>query len=177
MGRSEGKMIEIGRLCLKIAGRDAGLKCIIVDILDDKFVLIDGETRRRKCNILHLEPLKDTIKIKKKASHEDVKKEFEKLGLKSRETKPKQKTEKPRKKRKTSEQLRTQKEEKKKLMDIFKKKKEDTTGSKVKEKERSSLEEKAGLVEEKKEAKTKGNMPKKGKKKDSKKDAKPAKEQ
>ena len=57
-------MIEIGRLCIKTAGRDAGLKCIIVDILDDKFVLIDGETRRRKCNILHLEPLKDVVKIK-----------------------------------------------------------------------------------------------------------------
>jgi large subunit ribosomal protein L14e len=63
-------MIEIGRLCVKTAGRDAGLKCIIVDILDDKFVLIDGETRRRKCNILHLEPLKDVIKIKKNASHD-----------------------------------------------------------------------------------------------------------
>jgi len=102
----EGKMIEIGRLCVKLAGRDAGLKCVVVDILDDKFVLIDGETRRRKCNILHLEPLKDVIKIKKKASHEEVKKEFEKLGLKVWETKPKQKAERPRKKRKTPEQLR-----------------------------------------------------------------------
>ena len=74
-------MIEVGRLCIKIAGRDAGLKCVIVDVLDDKFVLIDGETRRRKCNILHLEPLKDTIKIKKNASHEGIKKEFETLGL------------------------------------------------------------------------------------------------
>jgi len=35
--------------------------------------------------------LKDTVKIKKNISHESVKKEFEKLGLKSRETKPKQK--------------------------------------------------------------------------------------
>jgi len=43
-----------GRICVKTAGRDAGLKCVIVDVLDDKFVLIDGETRRRKCNILHL---------------------------------------------------------------------------------------------------------------------------
>ena len=107
-------MIEIGRMWVKIGGRDAGLKCVIVDILDDKFVLIDGETRRRKCNILHLEPLKEVIKIKKNASHEDIKKEFEKLGLKTRETKPKQKTERPRKKRKTSKQLREQKKEKKK---------------------------------------------------------------
>ena len=93
-------MIEVGRLCIKTAGRDAGIKCVIVDVLDDKFVLIDGETRRRKCNILHLEPLKDTIKIKKNASHEGIKKEFENLGLKVMETKPKPKTERPRKKKK-----------------------------------------------------------------------------
>ena len=166
MGRSEGKMIEIGRLCLKIAGRDAGLKCIIVDVLDDKFVLIDGETRRRKCNILHLEPLKDTIKIKKKASHEDVKKEFEKLGLKSRETKPKKKGERPMKRRKTPEQLRVQKEEKKKLRDLFKRKKEETVEEKVEEK-KGTLEKKAGFVEKKKD-KTKEKVSKKSQKSDKK---------
>ena len=143
-------MIEVGRLCIKTAGRDAGLKCVIVDVLDDKFVLIDGETRRRKCNILHLEPLKDTIKIKKNASHESIKKEFETLGLKVMETKPKPKTDRPRKKRKTSEQLRTRKEEKKKLRDLFTRKKEEKVEDKVKENEGGSLEEKAGLVEEKK---------------------------
>ena len=146
-------MIEIGRLCVKLAGRDAGLKCAVVDILDDKFVLIDGETRRRKCNILHIEPLKDVLKIKKKASHEEVKKEFEKLGLKIWETKPKQKTERPRKKRKTSEQLRQQKEEKKKLMGIFMRKKEEAEEKTTKKEagKEETLEDKAGLAEEKKE--------------------------
>jgi len=139
-------MIEIGRICIKTAGRDAGLKCVVVDILDNKFVLIDGETRRRKCNILHLEPIKEIIKIKKNVSHEDIKKEFEKLGLKVRETKPKPKTKKPKKIRKTSEQLREQKKEKKKLRDMFKKKE---AGPKEEIKSESSLEEKAGLVEKK----------------------------
>lgn len=143
-------MIEIGRLCVKTAGRDAGLKCVIVDILDDKFVLIDGETRRRKCNVLHLEPLKDVVKIKKNDSHERVAEALEALSIKVRETKPKPKTERPRKKRKTPEQLREQKEEKKKLMDIFKRKK---AGSE--EKKGGSLEEKAGLTEEKKSNKKK----------------------
>ena len=83
-------MITVGRLCVKIAGRDAGKKCIIVDILDDKFVLIDGETRRRKCNILHLEPLKDVIKIKKGISHKDVIDEFKKLKIVIKEKKSKQ---------------------------------------------------------------------------------------
>ena len=146
-------MIEIGRLCVKTCGRDSGLKCIVVDVLDNKFVLIDGETRRRKCNILHLEPLKDVIKIQKNAPHDEIKKEFEKLGLKVMETKPKPKTERPRKKRKTPEQLREQKEEKKKLMDIFKRKETGVKESKEEEKG-STLEEKAGLVEEKKEVKT-----------------------
>ena len=142
-------MIEIGRLCVKIAGRDAGKKAVIVDILDDKFVLIDGETRRRKCNVLHIEPLGQVVKINKNASHEDVTKALKELGIESRESKPKQKTQKPKAKRKTSEQLRERKEEKKKLRDIFRpKKKEEKAESKG-----ASLEEKAGLTEEKLEAK------------------------
>ena len=134
-------MIEIGRVCIKTAGRDASKKCAIIDILDDKFVLIDGETRRRKCNILHLEPLKDVIKIKRGASHEEIGKEFKALGLRARETAPKQKTKRPAKKRKTPEQLRAKKEEKRKLRDMFKpKKKEDKKGS---------LEEITGVEESK----------------------------
>ena len=38
-------MFQVGRLCIKIAGRDAGKKCVIVSVLDDVFVLIDGEWR------------------------------------------------------------------------------------------------------------------------------------
>lgn len=90
-------MLEIGRLCIKTAGRDAGCKCIVIDILDNKYVKIDGETRRRKCNISHLEPLNSIIKINKNASHEDVKKECKKLGFNIKETKPKEKQVKPKK--------------------------------------------------------------------------------
>lgn len=75
-------MIEIGRICLKISGRDGGKKAVIVDIIDDKYVLIDGEARRRKCNIKHLEPTKIKIELEKNAPHEAVVKEFEKLGIK-----------------------------------------------------------------------------------------------
>ena len=140
-------MIEIGRLVTKIAGRDAGCKAVIIDILDDKYILLDGETRRRKCNILHIEPLNQKIEIKKNASHDDVVKALKEIGIESRETKPKQKTTKPIKKRKTPEQLKAQKEEKKKLRDIFRsKKKEEKTETKE-----ASLEEKAGLLESKEE--------------------------
>ena len=93
-------MIELGRLCVKIAGRDSGHKCVVVDVVDDNFVLIDGDVRRRKCNVKHLEPLKDVLKLKKGASHADVASEFKKLKLPVWETKPKQKSEKPKKQRK-----------------------------------------------------------------------------
>mgnify|MGYP001618608505 CR=1 FL=1 len=82
-------MIEIGRVIVKLAGRDAGKKGLIIDILDDKFVMIDGETRRRKCNILHLEPLAQVVKVKKNASHEEVAKALKEIGVEARETKPK----------------------------------------------------------------------------------------
>lgn len=118
-------MFEIGRLCVKIAGRDAGKKCVVIDTIDKNSVLIDGETRRRKCNLSHLEPLDKIITIKKNISHEEIKNEFEKLGLKVLDTKSKQKAIKPRAKRKTPEQLRSQKEERRKLRDIFKKKREE----------------------------------------------------
>jgi len=51
---------NVGRICLKIAGRDAGQKCVILDKKDDK-VLIDGQTRRRYVNPEHLEPLSNTL--------------------------------------------------------------------------------------------------------------------
>ncbi|MCX6711988.1 MAG: 50S ribosomal protein L14e [Candidatus Woesearchaeota archaeon] len=76
------KMFEIGRLCVKIAGRQTGSKVVIVDILDKNFVLIDGQVKRKRCNITHLEPLPQIIKIKKNASSDDIKKEFEKLNIK-----------------------------------------------------------------------------------------------
>ncbi|MBI2656002.1 50S ribosomal protein L14e [Candidatus Woesearchaeota archaeon] len=140
-------MIDIGRIVIKIAGRDAGKKAVIIDVLDNNYVLLDGETRRRKCNILHVEPLEQKIDIKKNAPHDEVSKALKELGIGTRETKPKPKTQKPKAKRKTPEQIRSQKEEKKKLRDIFRpKKKEEKPEAKA-----VTLEEKAGLVEEKKD--------------------------
>tara|TARA_Y100000310_G_C20672939_1_gene811289 strand:- start:51 stop:440 length:390 start_codon:yes stop_codon:yes gene_type:complete len=97
-------MIQVGRICLKIAGRDAGKKAIVVETLDDSNVIIDGEVRRRKCNIKHLEPTSQEIKLKKGASHTDVVKEFKKIGIEVVTTKPrKKKSEKPIKNRITNQ--------------------------------------------------------------------------
>ncbi|MBI4095453.1 MAG: 50S ribosomal protein L14e [DPANN group archaeon] len=74
---------EVGRLAVKIAGRDAGKECVIVKVVDKNFVLVDGNTRRRKCNIDHLQLLGQKAQIKEGASHEEVAKALEGLGVKT----------------------------------------------------------------------------------------------
>ena len=86
---------DIGRVCIKIAGRDAGKKCVIVDVIDNNHVLIDGETRRRKCNIIHLEPMTQVLTLDQAASHDAVKEAFTSLGITLTDKKVKEKTEKP----------------------------------------------------------------------------------
>jgi large subunit ribosomal protein L14e len=81
------KMMDVGRVCVKIAGRDAGLKCVIVSILDDTFVMVDGETRARKCNLKHLEPTAIVLEIESGASHEKVLQAFKKAGIAPKEWK------------------------------------------------------------------------------------------
>ena len=90
-------MIEVGRVCVKIAGRDSGKKCVVVEVLEGSFVLIDGETRRRKCNIMHLEPVDETVKLAKGASHDAVCKA---LDIKAVHVKSKKPAARPRKVRK-----------------------------------------------------------------------------
>jgi len=69
--------IEVGRICIKIAGREAGRRCVIVDIVDKNFVLITGPqkvsgVKRRRANVNHLEPIQVKIDIKRGATDEDV---------------------------------------------------------------------------------------------------------
>jgi len=96
-------LFEVGRLCVKLAGRDAGLKCVIVDIIDNTYVLVDGETRRKKVNVLHLDPLEEVLEIKAGASHEEVKKALSKQDITVRESKPKQAAPKAMQQRKTKQ--------------------------------------------------------------------------
>ena len=75
--------IEVGRVCVKLNGREAGHKCVIVDVIDKNFVLITGPkkvngVRRRRTNVKHVEPTAETIEIKKGAADEDVAKVAEK---------------------------------------------------------------------------------------------------
>jgi large subunit ribosomal protein L14e len=68
---------DVGRICVKIVGREAGRKCIIVETIDMSFVLITGPkeltgVKRRRVNISHIEPTQEKIKIKRGATDEEI---------------------------------------------------------------------------------------------------------
>ena len=68
--------IEVGRVCVKVAGRESGRKCVIVDVMDKSFVLVTGPkkvtgVKRRRVNINHVAPTEDVIPIKRGASDEE----------------------------------------------------------------------------------------------------------
>ncbi len=81
--------LELGQLCVKTAGREAGSVCVIIDKLDENFVLIDGQLKRRKCNVLHLKTLDKKLDIKKNESTETIKRELKALGYEVKEKKKK----------------------------------------------------------------------------------------
>ena len=69
--------IEVGRVCVKMAGRETGRKCVIVDVMDKSFVVVTGPkkvsgVKRRRVNINHIAPTEETIQIGRGASDEEV---------------------------------------------------------------------------------------------------------
>ena len=74
-------MLDVGRVCIKTMGREAGKLAVIVKKVDATFVLIDGNVKRRKCNFAHLEPTDKTITIKEDSSTEVVHKSMEAAHL------------------------------------------------------------------------------------------------
>lgn len=81
--------LEIGRVCIKTAGREAGKYCVVLKKLDDTFVLITGPktltgVKRRRCNIEHLEPTPYSVKIAAEASEDAVIKAYDAVGLTKR---------------------------------------------------------------------------------------------
>ena len=128
--------LNIGRVCMKIAGREAGRYCVVLKKLDDTFVLVTGPrvltgVKRRRCNVEHLEPTQYTVKVSAEASENEVIKAYKVAGLlkkfglrkpspevvKEAEKKVKKKEKKPKeekKEEKVKEKPKEIKEEKKK---------------------------------------------------------------
>ena len=77
--------IEVGRICVKTRGREAGKLCVIVDVIDKNFVLVTGPkeitgVRRRRANINHLKLTEKKVKIRRGASDEEVIKALKESG-------------------------------------------------------------------------------------------------
>lgn len=69
--------LDVGRICMKIAGREASRYCVIVEKVKDNFVLITGPksitgVKRRKCNIDHIEPTEHKFDIGAKADDASI---------------------------------------------------------------------------------------------------------
>jgi len=75
--KNMAKLIDIGRVVVITRGRRAGKKAIVVDIIDENFVLITGPkelngVKRRRMNVDHLMPLSIKVEIPRGASDEEV---------------------------------------------------------------------------------------------------------
>ncbi|GBC70125.1 hypothetical protein HRbin01_01833 [archaeon HR01] len=80
---------HIGRLCVKLAGRDAGRYGVIVSVIDKNYVVVTGPPsvtglRRRRVNIAHLELTPYKIPVQADASDEEVAKALEENGLREK---------------------------------------------------------------------------------------------
>jgi large subunit ribosomal protein L14e len=77
--------VEVGRICMKTAGRENGKKCVIIDVMDKSFVMITGPkavtgVKRKRANISHLMALQDKLDLKRGASDEEVTQTLESSG-------------------------------------------------------------------------------------------------
>jgi large subunit ribosomal protein L14e len=78
--------MEIGQVCVKIVGREKGKYCVVVKKVDKNFVIVSGPkaltgVKRRKANVIHLQPLQYKIEIKEDASDEELLEAWKKSGL------------------------------------------------------------------------------------------------
>jgi large subunit ribosomal protein L14e len=85
--------IEVGRVCVKIAGREAGGRCVIVDIVDKNFVVVTGPktvsgVKRRRVNVNHIEPTRTKVDIKRGATDDEVSEALSAVGTPQSEPQP-----------------------------------------------------------------------------------------
>lgn len=76
---------EIGRIVVKTRGREAGLKCVIIDTAGDGVIVTGPKkltgVRRRRANLMHIAFTPKKVEINRNASDEEVIAAIEKAGL------------------------------------------------------------------------------------------------
>lgn len=70
---------------MKTAGREAGKKCVIVDVMDKSFVLVTGPkkitgVKRKRVNLNHVMALEDKLDLKRGATDEEITSALEAAG-------------------------------------------------------------------------------------------------
>ncbi len=107
--------MDIGQVCIKNAGREAGNLCMVVNEIDDTFVKIDGpRVKRRRCNVAHLVEKPKKLNLKKGASEKDVLNALSKAGLVGGKTGRKRTKKKSKKKETKSKKKKSKKKKPKK---------------------------------------------------------------
>lgn len=79
-------MIEVGVVCLKNTGREAGRYCIVLKKINNSFVNVTGPKlltgiKKRRCNVDHLTPTEHKIEIKEDSSDEEIIAALEKQNI------------------------------------------------------------------------------------------------
>ena len=77
---------DVGQVCVKLLGREAGYLCTIVEVIDQNFALVEGlNVKRRRCNFKHLSPTKYMLEgLKKGAATKAVQEAIDKAKLKDK---------------------------------------------------------------------------------------------
>ncbi len=78
--------IDIGRICVKLNGKEAGRYCVVVKKIDKSFVEVTGPrlltgVKRRKSNVAHLEPTQYVVDVQENQDDEQIISAMEKQNL------------------------------------------------------------------------------------------------
>ena len=78
--------LEVGRVCMKVSGRESGNICTVIKQIDKTFVAVTGprlvtQVKRRRCNIEHLEPTEIKLDVKEDASDEEIIEAYKKSNV------------------------------------------------------------------------------------------------
>ena len=75
---------DVGQVCVKLLGREAGYLCAVIEVIDKNFALVEGpKVKRRRCNFKHLSPTKYMLEgLKKGANKKAIEEAIDKAKLK-----------------------------------------------------------------------------------------------
>ena len=73
--------MDLGQVCEILSGKEKGKICVVIKVENENFVLIDGNVKRRKCNVQHLKSLNKILKIKGNEKTDKIKELMKKEGF------------------------------------------------------------------------------------------------